>query len=94
MQAKMVSLRKITVTTIRERSLVFSSSADTVNKYCEHCQRDVSMASAVLAARMRDVSLRTICRWVESQQVHFSDSSDGLFICLASLTEAASERAK
>jgi hypothetical protein len=43
------------------------------------------MVSAPVASAISDLSLRMICRLVEAGQVHYSEGTEGLFICLSSL---------
>jgi len=53
---------------------------------CPECGDQVEMVTAGEAAALAGVSLRTICRLVESDKLHFTEMSDGLlFICLNSI---------
>ncbi|HSS19928.1 MAG TPA: hypothetical protein VLL54_07635 [Pyrinomonadaceae bacterium] len=50
---------------------------------CPKCNG--ALVPAALAATRSACSLRSICRKVEANQVHFTDGFDGLFVCLESL---------
>jgi hypothetical protein len=54
--------------------------------WCPKCGDQVEMVTAGEAAAFAGFSLRTICRLVESDKLHFTEMSDGLlFICLNSI---------
>ncbi len=74
----------ITVTT--EEVWVVHKAQLIAEQWCESCAAQVRMVSAQGAAALAKVSARAIYRAVESQQLHFKETSDGrLFICLNSL---------
>ena len=54
---------------------------------CEACGTQVEMVIAEQAAAMARVSRRDIYRRVESGELHFTETEDGLlYVCLNSLT--------
>lgn len=57
----------------------------TVTRVCDQCPQSNIMVSAPVASAISDLSLRMICRLVEAGQVHYSEGTEGLFICLSSL---------
>ena len=74
-------VRKITISFMRRRSLVVRSGLLTMTR----CPNGSLMVTATSAAALSNQSLRTICRWVEAEQVHYSEGPEGLFICLSSM---------
>ena len=53
---------------------------------CPVCQCDVNMLPVALVTKTARVSSRTVYRWVEENQLHFVESSDGtVLICENSL---------
>jgi hypothetical protein len=54
--------------------------------WCDSCGMKVRMVTAKDASRLAQVTPRTIYRWAEAGQLHFTESQDGLLlICLKSL---------
>ena len=53
---------------------------------CPVCRQLVVMVTPEHAARMADVSTRTIYRWIEDAAVHFIETNGSLSICLHSLS--------
>ncbi len=80
----MMRLRKITITAVRERTVVVNLG-HSVGRVCPKCLAGNQMVTATMAANISKHSLRTICRWVEAEQVHYLEDPDGLFICLSSM---------
>ena len=55
--------------------------------WCGECADRSTMLVPEAAAKLSNVTTRTIYRWVEAGRVHFAEAADGsLLICLASLT--------
>lgn len=79
-------LRKITITSVRERSLVLRS-LDSSAKGCLECNG--FMVPATWAAARSPNSLRSICRSVEAEQVHYTEGPEGLLICMQSLANTS-----
>ena len=78
-------LRKVSITAVRERMLVIRKSDGLDTRTCRQCVPGGVMVSVTTAADISKHSLRTICRWVEAEKIHYLDEPEGLFICLASL---------
>jgi hypothetical protein len=75
---------KITIET--ERHLIISRSHQAVVSRCDQCREEARMLMPEVAARVVDVSVRTIYRWAESGRIHFTETPNGsLLICLTSL---------
>jgi hypothetical protein len=75
---------KITVET--ERVFVIRSHIGEVEGWCDGCGERVRMVTSEKAVALAGVSLRSICRRVEAEDLHFTETNDGLlFICLNSL---------
>ena len=83
--------RKRTEITIEtNRLVVVSSRKVSVMSWCRECDQRTKMITVDEAAGMGGVSSRTIYRWVESERLHFSETSEGrLLICLESIAAAA-----
>jgi hypothetical protein len=81
--------RKTThITVITEEVWAVHKAQVIAEQWCEACAAQVRMVSAEQAAALAKVSARAIYRAVESQQLHFKETSDGrLFICLDSLPQ-------
>jgi len=60
--------------------------------WCPACRREVEMVTPDQAAQIASASERTIYRWVEGGQLHFSEAREGaLLICSDSLNTSARE---
>ena len=70
-----------------EESVVLRGSLDqrSTLKWCPVCGRRVEMVTPGQAARIADVSTRTVYRWIEAARVHFTEDRGHLLICLPSL---------
>ena len=54
--------------------------------WCAECGDQVQMLTPDQAATIAGLSSRTIYRWIEAREVHFSETSEGyLLICQSSL---------
>ena len=61
--------------------------------WCHVCGDQVGMVTTQQAAVMIGVSSRTIYQRVESGQIHFADTPEGLLlVCVKSLSEMDSKR--
>ena len=80
---------------IKERQVVIISRPFVPpQKRCERCVQPSGMITPDEAAALCEVSTRTIYHWLESDTIHFSESSgEGLFICLNSLAASAGKTA-
>ena len=60
--------------------------------WCEECGKQARMVTADEAAALCRVTSRAIYRWVESGQVHYSESAGGLLlVCPDSISKLAIE---
>jgi len=80
-------LRKITITSVRQRLLITRSRSASQAMPCPQCPNRPLMTPATDLAALGDYTLRTICRWVEADQIHYTESPKGLFVCLASIPD-------
>jgi len=53
---------------------------------CQACPGAPDMLTPQEAAEQAGVSQRTVFRWIDEGSVHFADTTEGLFVCLAPLT--------
>jgi len=80
--------RRTEITVETDRVLIIRWDHTSVHTWCALCAEQVKMLTAEGAAAAAGVSLRAICRRVESGQLHFSETPDGqLLICLNSLLD-------
>jgi hypothetical protein len=78
--------RRRTEITIETDRMFYISSPRMVLSWCAACDAQVEMVPVDEAAILRHVNSRTIFHWVESAQVHSSETANGLLlICLNSL---------
>ena len=80
-------MKKTTRLTIETRQIfVIRRPATSRRAECETCGEVVDLVTADEAARLAQVSVRAIYRWVEGGYLHFIEAADGaLFICVNSL---------
>lgn len=79
--------RKRTEITIETERMLFISSPRKVIGWCAACDAQAEMVPVDEAAVLRRVNSRTIFGWVEANQVHSSETANGLLlICLNSLS--------
>ena len=58
--------------------------------WCDGCGAEVEMVAPEVAARLSDVSARTVYGWVEAGRLHFAETPDrALLVCLNSLNSRA-----
>ena len=56
--------------------------------WCAACGSGFRMVTPYEATATADVSFRTLYRWAETEEIHYSVSAEGaLFVCLDSLLE-------
>ncbi|MBA3321312.1 MAG: hypothetical protein H0T45_07670 [Pyrinomonadaceae bacterium] len=64
-------------------------SDKSIPNWCVACGMEVEMVAPEVAAVVTDLSAREIYRLVESDQVHFTETAEGLlFVCCWSLSLA------
>lgn len=80
------SVKRTRITVETERVLVVSRRHRIVESWCDGCGHKVKLLRAEEAAFISGVSLRDICRQVESDSLHYMETADRvLMICLDSL---------
>jgi excisionase family DNA binding protein len=80
--------RSAEITVETDEIVVLKGTPGAVRTHCPVCRREVRMISPEQAARIAGVSLRTIYRWIEAGNVHFSQTPGGSsMICGLSLGE-------
>jgi hypothetical protein len=78
--------KRRTEITIETERVVVSRRKLSVLAWCQICCRRVHMVATDEAAAIACVSTRTIFRWVETEKLHFKETSEGLLlICRESL---------
>ena len=72
--------------TVETSSLVLRRTRHEMPVYCVVCPSPTRLIAPEEAAVLARVSTRTIYRWVETAQLHFTETADGkLFLCPDSL---------
>lgn len=86
--------RRHTVTTIESREvwIIKRPASEQLQILCEACNGTSAMLTLQQAAEEAGVNQRTIFRWIDEEIVHFAETSDALFVCLAPLTNSQSHR--
>jgi hypothetical protein len=83
----MVRKKRTEITVETEQVTVIHRPRSFARAWCVHCRKEVNMVTAEQAAAVAGASLRSICRFVEVDDLHFMEKADRvLFICLDSLT--------
>ena len=73
---------------------VIRPSTGALPDWCEECGGVVNRLSPEEAAGAADVGARTIYQWIETDQIHYSESVEGrLLICVCSLMALVSRSA-
>ena len=86
--------RRVEITFERERLIVVGSRSVSVTDWCEGCGARARMVMPDEAARLADLTARTIYRLVEARRLHFLESSEaGLLVCLESLKQTVQDPA-
>jgi len=87
MKGETITKRRIEITVERHRVLTVRTRRISATGWCAQCGMKVQMVTAEDASRTAQVTPRTIYRWAEAGQLHFTESQDGLLlICLKSLS--------
>ena len=78
--------RKRTEITVETRLLVLRSAPHHARLSCAICPAPTPLVAPDEAAVLAGVSTRTIYRWVEAEQLHFTETPEGkLLVCPNSL---------
>ena len=80
--------RRRTVTTIENHEfwIVRRPAPARIEIFCPLCPAKTGMLTPQEAAEQAGVSQRTVFRWIDEGAIHFAETPDGLFVCLAPLT--------
>ena len=83
----MSAKRRHTVTTIESHEywIVRRPERQPRAVLCEACPGESGMLTPQHAAQQAGVSERTVFRWIDEGVVHFAETAEGLFVCLAPL---------
>ena len=73
------------VTIQKDRVLIVRAPVEPVVRWCPACRCESGMVVPEEAARRREVTVRTIYRWMEAGTVHFLEVSGGVLVCLNSM---------
>jgi excisionase family DNA binding protein len=87
---RIVKTAELTIETEESVVLRATKGRQTSFMWCPGCRRQVEMVTPEQAARIADVSTRTIYRWVEAGTLHFIESSGEMFLCVSALCRRAS----
>ena len=78
--------RRTRITAETERVVIIRRRGIETQVWCEGCREQVKLVTPETAATVTGLSVRAICRIVETEKVHFMEISNGsLLICLDSL---------
>lgn len=81
----MAKKRKISIS-IETHRVVWLQNQRRFRLQCSECGHETSMVSLEEAARLTHVSTREIYRWINSNRMHFTETSEGLLlVCLNEL---------
>lgn len=80
--------RRHTVTTIESHEywIVRAPEQRPAEILCAACPEMSRMLTPQQAAEHAGVSQRTVFRWIDEGAIHFAETAEGLFVCLAPLT--------
>jgi hypothetical protein len=86
MKGETITKRRIEITLEKHRVVTVRTRRVSAVGWCDSCGMKVRMVTAEDASGIAQVTPRTIYRWAEAGQLHFTESQDGLLlICLKSL---------
>jgi excisionase family DNA binding protein len=69
-----------------ERLLLLRDASRSLFLWCDACRAEVRMLAPEEVASAAKVSVRTIYRWIEAEQLHFTETPGGeLLICANSV---------
>jgi hypothetical protein len=89
-EAELRKTKRTEITIETDRLLVVATRRVSVMSWCPACGHRTNMVTVDEAAGLGCVSSRTIYQWVESERLHFAETSEGrLLICSDSITAAA-----
>jgi len=79
--------RRRTEITVETSLLVLRRTGHRTPLYCATCPSPVPLVAPEEAAVLAGVSTRTIYRWAETAQLHFTETPEGkLYVCPQSLS--------
>jgi excisionase family DNA binding protein len=83
-----MSVKRHTVTTIESHEfwIVRRPEEGSQEILCDRCSGVSEMLTPQQAAEQAGVSQRTVFRWIDEGVVHFAETAEGMFVCLAPLT--------
>jgi transposase-like protein len=86
MKGETMTKRRIEIVVEKHRVLTVRTRRISAVGWCAPCGMKVRMVTAEDASRIAKVTLRTVYRWAEAGQLHFTESQDGLLlVCVNSL---------
>lgn len=78
--------RRTQITVETERFLLVKRPGNSEQSWCAQCEAQVTRVTPETAATLTHLSRRAIYRWLETGQLHFTESADGcVAVCLNSL---------
>jgi len=79
--------RRRTITTIESHEywIVRRPTQESRKVLCAACRGASQMLTPQEAAEQAGVSQRTVFRWIDENVVHFAETAEGTFVCLAPL---------
>ena len=85
-------MKRTEITIESDRLVVLSKRKVSVVSWCRECNQRVKMITVDEAASIAGVTSRTMYRWADAEELHFTETSEGrLLICCESLVPLATE---
>lgn len=84
--------RRTEITVETDRVFVIRRRSGSVLAWCAECAALVKMITPDEAAALAGISSRTIYHWIESEQIHFTETAGGqMLVCFNSLAASVKQ---
>ena len=88
-------IRSLNIKRETRQVFTFKTRAETIYALCSHCGIEKRMISAVISARILNISERKIFALVENETFHLFETKIGkLYLCAESVNEFAERNSK
>jgi hypothetical protein len=83
--------RRKTSISIETRRVLWLRNGRNFKLWCPECGEETSMLNIDDTVRQTHINTRELCRWINSNRIHFTETSDGLLlVCLNGLRKLTS----